>query len=299
MLFRTTTFAPYELLMRSHSRVAVAAAIAVALVTGSVPAAYGQNKGQPASREAGSASTWVIPDAGCTWEWPYRQDVSSLDPVEIKHNAKLALCATAGTNQTIDLWDERVWINTSPAVWWFDTADVDSFVVQDDDSRSARFRASVHPGYSYIAPGETVSYPIAPGTLEWHIDKDLTAAWVANDIYSKLAKAGLKGITSATLKKLANKAVATCTGTFLNEVEFAQEMTEAEAVDNVLSTVGAVADTKACATAWTDAEVAIKKFPTVADDVAKAGQVAGNASKVKLIWGWVQSGCALVPKAPC
>ena len=132
-----------------------------------------------------------------------------------------------------------------------------------------------------------ISYETNPGSLQWHIGKNLAATWVVKDILAKTARAGLVGIVSQPLKAKSNKAVAAYTVVHPDTIDVAAGLGEAEAVDTVVSTVEVAAKQTSCATAWTRTENAIKKFPTLADDVAEAGHRAGNVSKVRLIWGWV------------
>lgn len=309
MLFRRTTFPPGTKSTRRGGKGALALALVLtaALTAGAAPTTQLHgfvDRGPDATARTilpvSSTSTNVFDfDFGCTKDWPYRQSVFSNDPVEERHNVQVALCATYPEGGIVEVWDETVWINTSPAVWWFDGGESSDFAIQDDDSRSRLFRSTVVRPYVYLAPGETISYPGAAGTIQWHIDNALTATWLAHDILKTTIKSAAIGGLSKALKTKSNKALKSCTLAYLGAIDAAGEFGDSESVDKILGSIGVAAGATTCSRDWRKAEKAIEKFPTLADDMAEAGKVATNVSKARQLWGWVQSGCTLIPKFPC
>jgi hypothetical protein len=210
----------------------------------------------------------------------------------------MAVCATFPEWARPTSLDETVWINTSPAVWWFNGGESSNFRIEGSNIRSREFRASVDTPYVYIAPGETLSYPGAAPAMSWHIDQRLTETWLAMDIYKSTIKSAVGGLLSKALKAKANKAVKSCTLAYLGAAETGAEFGESEAVDNFFGTVAAAGGATMCAKDWAAADNAIKQFPSYTDDVVEAGELSANVMKVKKVAGWVSTGCIIVRFVP-
>lgn len=247
-------------------------------------------------RGGGGGSGGASVEDGCVAQWPKRLSTQSEDEEEKTYFHSTPACSSAdGT--------ERILINNSDAVWYFTVDSGTGFSTVDSEEGATSFREFVdynlHPEYEYIAPTETRLIPT--GRVEYHIDRALTKTWLAHDIYlttiSAYSKAASKrAFTNGSKSK---QAVFDCTLAFWTVARTDQlSTTPVESEQQVLDLLGIAASSGSCANSWRAAELEAghQRFPTWSENVAKAGTIADNMTKVHTGWGWVRTFCAGVPR---
>lgn len=247
-----------------------------------------------AAASAPRAPRW---DTGCSENWPTRVKVDASTDEEAYYNQFSPVCASAD-GSTLAIF------NRSNVVWYFlDPLEGDMYLL-GGGKRARSFSNTVVAGglarYEYVAPTEVVQLPADTSLLKWHIDRALTAAWLAQDIYlNSIVKYG----KAATKKALTNgtkarTAVYDCTMAFWTATRNGKDISSDTGYQQILDTLPIAAETGACAKSWKAAlaKSGAKKFPSLTEGVIRAGESASAVTRVRSVWGWVVKFCAAIPR---
>lgn len=231
------------------------------------------------------------PDLGCTAEFPTLAELEHDSDEEADAAEDMPVCLSP--DQTTALLT-----NGSDAVWYFVGTAPSEYTVMGTVERAESFRDILTSGgasYEFVIPDESI---IIAADAEWHIDAPLTATWLAHDVLTTTAEKYSTAALSALLAggSKSRKALTDCTLAYANIAQ--QEVDPSDSEELVLGLLTTAASTGSCASSWraAEAEHVPGAFPSWADDVARAGEVADNITTVHTRWNWLQTFCIAVTR---
>ncbi|MDE8670571.1 hypothetical protein PY310_18485 [Pseudarthrobacter sp. H3Y2-7] len=146
----------------------------------------GACSGEPGSSggSGGSGATVppaVVPDIGCTPNWPRRDSPRAQTSEELKYVDLIVACVNDSTG-SVSL------TNKSDMVWAFYSDSAVNVSQEAAELKVKEFHALASAGmyaYTFMAPSETISVDSPPASFEWVIHPDLSLAWMTNDFVLK------------------------------------------------------------------------------------------------------------------
>ncbi|WP_111719867.1 hypothetical protein [Homoserinimonas sp. OAct 916] len=200
---------------------------------------------------------------------------------------------------------ETVIVNNSEAVWYFINVSGGGLPILSSGEDAASFRefvgSSLSLSSSIIVPTEMLRMPSQAENVAWHIDRELTKTWLAHEVYLATFEKYSMALKRQALTNgsKSRKAVFDCTMAYWELVRNGVPLTQSvESENQVLDLFSIAAGGGSCASSWraAESEAGNVRFPTWLDDVAKAGKIAENVTKVHTSWQWVQRLCVAIPK---